>query len=291
MLPSAGSDPSGAAGSLQRIRTPGSVIQRSIGGKDRIAVDPPLVINCPSSGIVSWFEKTVQPAAAPRWIADGEATPVPLLPAATSIPLPSRRQPAPLHANAIDLPAFFLANGRIVNLTQGWGHRRRDLVAGLKLVPIVSKTPDGASAGVTTADMKTNEKGGAGEAKVVKAFGRAARRGRSRASAKSRTAARSANPARGEVPPPRAPGAPAMSSPRCSALRPTTCTAPTFISTCKTATRSTSASDGGDDPPPSKQLASSPICPWPASQELRPRPRRLLNLSGSVTRLSEGKQE
>jgi len=39
----------------------------------------------------------------------------------------------------------------------------------VKLVPIVAKMPEGTAGGVTTADMKTNGKGGAGEAKVVKA--------------------------------------------------------------------------------------------------------------------------
>jgi len=50
-----------------------------------------------------------------------------------------------------------------------WGPTRRDLVAGIKLVPIVAKTPEGTAGGVTTADMKTNATGGTGEAKVVKA--------------------------------------------------------------------------------------------------------------------------
>ena len=150
--------------------TPAPVLLRSIGGKDRIAVDPPLVMNCPMvAALASWLEKTVQPAARATF-----GSPVARI-AGSSYAcrnlynLPNERRSQHAYANAIDLPAFFLANGRIVNLTQGWGPTRRDLVAGLKLVPIVSKTPDGASAGVTTADMKTNEKGGAGEAKVVKA--------------------------------------------------------------------------------------------------------------------------
>ena len=150
--------------------TPAPVLLRSIGGKDRIAVDPPFVMNCPMvAALASWLEKTVQPAARATF-----GSPVARI-AGSSYAcrnlynLPNERRSQHAYANAIDLPAFFLANGRIVNLTQGWGPTRRDLVAGLKLVPIVSKTPDGASAGVTTADMKTNEKGGAGEAKVVKA--------------------------------------------------------------------------------------------------------------------------
>ena len=44
--------------------TPAPVLLRSIGGKDRIAVDPPFVMNCPMvAALASWLEKTVQPAA------------------------------------------------------------------------------------------------------------------------------------------------------------------------------------------------------------------------------------
>jgi hypothetical protein len=148
--------------------TPAPVLLRSIGGKDRIAVDPPLVMNCPMVAALSrWLEKTVQPAARATF-----GSPVARI-AGSSYAcrnlynLPNERRSQHAYANAIDLPAFFLANGRIVNLTQGWGPTRRDLVAGVKLVPIVSKTPEGGAGGVTTADMKAN--GGTAEATVVKA--------------------------------------------------------------------------------------------------------------------------
>jgi hypothetical protein len=148
--------------------TPAPVLLRSIGVEDKIVVDPPLVMNCPMVAALSrWLEKTVQPAARAAF-----GSPIARI-AGSSYAcrnlynLPNERRSQHAYANAIDLPAFFLANGRIVNLTQGWGPTRRDLVAGLKLVPIVSKTPEGGAGGVTTADMKAN--GGTAEATVVKA--------------------------------------------------------------------------------------------------------------------------
>ena len=150
--------------------TPAPVLLRSIGTKDKIVIDPPLVMNCPMVAALSrWMEKTVQPAARATF-----GSPVARITGSSYAcrnlyNLPNERRSQHAYANAIDLPAFFLANGRIVNLTQGWGPTNRDLVAGVKLVPIVSKTPEGTAGGVTTADMKTNANGGTGEAKVVKA--------------------------------------------------------------------------------------------------------------------------
>jgi hypothetical protein len=148
---------------------PAPVLLRSLGTKDKIVVDPPLVMNCPMVAALSrWMEKTVQPAARATF-----GSPVARIMGSSYAcrnlyNLPNERRSQHAYANAIDLPAFFLANGRIVNLIQGWGPTRRDLVAGVKLVPIVAKAPEGGAGGVTTADMKTSVNGDAAEAKVVK---------------------------------------------------------------------------------------------------------------------------
>jgi hypothetical protein len=149
--------------------TPAPVLLRSIGGKDRIAVDPPLVMNCPMVVALSrWLVKTVQPAARAE-LGSPVARIVGSSYACRNLyNLPNERRSQHAYANAIDLPVFFLADGRKVDLTQGWGPTRRDLVAGVKLVPIVSKTPEGAAGGVTTADMKSPANG-ATTATVVKA--------------------------------------------------------------------------------------------------------------------------
>jgi hypothetical protein len=150
--------------------TPAPVLLRSIGGKDRIAVDPPLVMNCPMVAALSrWLEKTVQPAARAT-LGSPVARIVGSSYACRNLyNLPNERRSQHAYANAIDLPVFFLADGRKVDLTQGWGPTRRDLVAGVKLVPIVAKTPDGAAGGVTTADMKTPANGASTAMTVVKA--------------------------------------------------------------------------------------------------------------------------
>jgi hypothetical protein len=150
--------------------TPAPVLLRSIGGKDRIVVDPPLVMNCPMVAALSrWLEKTVQPAARAT-LGSPVARIVGSSYACRNLyNLPNERRSQHAYANAIDLPVFFLADGRKVDLTQGWGPTRRDLVAGVKLVPIVAKTPDGAAGGVTTADMKTPANGASTAMTVVKA--------------------------------------------------------------------------------------------------------------------------
>ena len=95
--------------------TPAPVLLRSIGGKDRIAVDPPLVMNCPMVAALSrWMEKTVQPAARATF-----GSPVARIVGSSYAcrnlyNLPNERRSQHAYANAIDLPAFFLANGRKV---------------------------------------------------------------------------------------------------------------------------------------------------------------------------------
>lgn len=155
---------------FQDCGTPAPVLLRSLGVEDKVVVDPPLVMNCSMvAALSSWMEKTVQPAARATF-----GSPVARITGSSYAcrnlyNLPNERRSQHAYANAIDLPAFFLANGRIVNLTQGWGPTKRDLVAGVKLVPIVSKTPEGSASAVTTAEMKTSPNGGAAEAKMVKA--------------------------------------------------------------------------------------------------------------------------
>ena len=146
--------------------TPAPVLLRNIG---KIAVDPPLVMNCRMVAALSyWLDKTVQPAARAT-LGSPVARIVGSSYACRNLyNLPNQRRSQHAYANAIDLPVLFLADGRMVNLTQGWGPTKRDLVAGVKLVPIVAKTPEG-TAGVTTADMKTPANGSAAAATVVKA--------------------------------------------------------------------------------------------------------------------------
>ncbi|MGH6825467.1 extensin family protein [Methyloceanibacter sp.] len=121
--------------------TPAPVLLRSIGGKDKVAVDPPMLMNCPMVVALNrWMEKTVQPAAlatlgspVTRIAGSGYAC-------RNLYNLPNERRSQHAFADAIDLPVFFLADGRRIDLATGWGPTRRDLVAGVKLIPIAAKS-------------------------------------------------------------------------------------------------------------------------------------------------------
>jgi hypothetical protein len=151
--------------------TPAPVLLRSIGAREKVVFDPPLLMNCPMvAALARWMEKTVQPAARATL-----GSPVVRI-AGSSYAcrnlynLPDARRSQHAYANAVDLPVFFLADGRMITLTQGWGPTHRDLVAGMKLVPIVAKAPDAAAdGGVTTAEMKTPVRQDKREMTVVKA--------------------------------------------------------------------------------------------------------------------------
>ena len=125
---------------------PAPVLLRSLGAKEKVIVDPPLLINCPMIvALHGWLEKTVQPAARAAF-----GSPVARIIGSSyacrnRYNLPNDRLSQHALANAIDLPVFALADGRRVDLAQGWGPTRRDLVAAAaaaakaKLVPVVAK--------------------------------------------------------------------------------------------------------------------------------------------------------
>jgi hypothetical protein len=152
--------------------TPAPVLLRSFGGKDKVAVDPPMLMNCPMViALNRWLDKVVQPSARATL-----GSPVTRLVGSSYAcrnlyNLPNERRSQHAFANAIDLPVFFLADGRRVDLATGWGPTRRDLVAGAKLVPIVAKTATAEAeadavvpAKGTAAGMTVPVKASAGEA-------------------------------------------------------------------------------------------------------------------------------
>jgi hypothetical protein len=144
--------------------TPAPVLLRSIGGKDKVAIDPPMLMNCPMVVALSrWMEKTVQPAAratlgspVARIAGSGYAC-------RNLYNLPNERRSQHAYADAVDLPVFFLADGRRIDLATGWGPTRRDLVAGVKLIPIVAKnaSADGEADQVAPTDKVTAKRASA----------------------------------------------------------------------------------------------------------------------------------
>jgi hypothetical protein len=122
--------------------TPAPVLLRSLGGKDKVTLDPPLLVNCPVVAALNrWLERKVQPAARAAF-----GSPVAKIMASsyacrTPYNLPSDRLSQHAFANAVDLSIFVLADGRSISLTKGWGPAKRDLIAAAKpkLVPVVAK--------------------------------------------------------------------------------------------------------------------------------------------------------
>jgi hypothetical protein len=132
--------------------TPAPVLLRSLGGKDKVVVDPPLLTNCPMVAALSrWMEETVQPAARATLGAPVSRIVGSSYSCRNLYNLPDARRSQHAYANAVDLPVFLLADGRRVDLTQGWGPTRRDLASVPKLIPIVAKDP----APEATADQGT----------------------------------------------------------------------------------------------------------------------------------------
>lgn len=154
---------------------PAPVLLRSIGGKDKVVVDPPLLINCPMIvALDRWLEKIVQPAAKANL-----GSPVARITGSSyacrnRYNLPNDRLSQHAFADAIDLPLFVLADGRRVDLASGWGPTGRDLQAAAKakLVPIVAKEPPPDTAAKTAPAVKDDAKAkleGAGLTVAVKA--------------------------------------------------------------------------------------------------------------------------
>jgi hypothetical protein len=124
--------------------TPAPVLLRSVGSKDKVAVDPPLLMNCPMVVALNrWLDKIVQPAARATLGAPVTRIVGSSYACRNLYNLPNERRSQHAFANAVDLPVFFLADGRRVDLATGWGPTQRDLIAGAKLVPIVAKTVPG----------------------------------------------------------------------------------------------------------------------------------------------------
>jgi hypothetical protein len=110
--------------------TPAPVLVRSIGSKDRVTFDPPLVLNCPMvAALYRWLEEDVQPAASTVL-----GSPVSKLVGSSYAcrnvyNLSDGHLSQHAFANAVDLPMFVLADGRKIDVTHAWGPTQRDILA------------------------------------------------------------------------------------------------------------------------------------------------------------------
>ena len=142
--------------------TPAPVLLRSLEGKAKIDIDPPLLLNCPMVAALSrWLETTVQTAAQ-----DILGSPVVRIVGSsyscrTAYYRAETRLSQHGFANAIDLPVFVLANGQQINIAGAWGTTRRDLkVATAKLAPVTASS--GPADHRKTAPTPPNKKWSAG---------------------------------------------------------------------------------------------------------------------------------
>jgi hypothetical protein len=109
------------------------VLLSSLGSQDKVAFDPPLLLNCPMVvALHGWLKDIVQPAAKEAF-----GFPVAKLIGSsyacrTVYNEPNGRLSQHAFANAVDLPIFVLADGRKIDVTHGWGPVKRDLVAAAK---------------------------------------------------------------------------------------------------------------------------------------------------------------
>jgi hypothetical protein len=110
--------------------TPAPVLLRSIGDKNKVTFDPPLLFNCPMVvALYRWLDEAVQPAAR-----ETLGSPVSRIVGSsyacrTVYSLPTQHLSQHAFANALDLPLFVLADGRKIDFTRDWGPTRRDLIA------------------------------------------------------------------------------------------------------------------------------------------------------------------
>jgi hypothetical protein len=136
--------------------TPAPVLVKSIGEKDKVAFDPPLVLDCAMVvGLDRWLSQSVQPAAREAF-----SSPVSKIIGSSYACRNVYNQPnghlsQHAFANAIDLPMFVLADGRKVDVAKGWGPTQRDLIAAAK----AKKTAAGDTGSVSEQKTEKNTKG------------------------------------------------------------------------------------------------------------------------------------
>ncbi len=126
---------------------PDLVRLKRVGSKSPVVFDPPVVVNCKLAvALHSWNKSTLQPASR-RHLRSRVAR---ILGASgyacrNVYNLPNRSLSQHAHANAIDVSAFQLRDGRIVTVRRGWGPTRRDkeLEKKKKAASAAKKSPKG----------------------------------------------------------------------------------------------------------------------------------------------------
>ncbi len=118
---------------------------KSVGKSDKVTFEPSVEVNCElAARLATWVQSSLQPAA--RQVM---SSPVTKIVGASGYSCRNRYglPDAPLseHAtgNAVDVPAFVLANGRTIRVAQSWGPTARDIEAMKTAAPANAVPSDG----------------------------------------------------------------------------------------------------------------------------------------------------
>lgn len=153
--------------------TPAPVLVKSIGGTPRVSFDPPLVLDCAMvAGLDHWITESVQPAAKEAFSSSVSAIIGSSYACRNVYNLPNGHLSQHAFANAIDVPVFVLANGRKVDVKNGWGPTQRDLVTArenersakgdvvkVSAIPTQSTSVSSSQGAPSGADAKTSAEG------------------------------------------------------------------------------------------------------------------------------------
>jgi hypothetical protein len=112
---------------------PAPVLVKSIGGADKVSIDPPLVLDCAMvAALDRWLRDSVQTAAREAFSSPVSKIIGSSYACRNVYNRPDGHLSQHAFANAIDLPMFVLADGRKIDVTHGWGPTQRDLIAAAK---------------------------------------------------------------------------------------------------------------------------------------------------------------
>jgi hypothetical protein len=119
--------------------TPAAVLLQSLGDKEKVTFDPPLLLNCPMVVALGHWLESAQPAAKEAFNSPIAQVIGSSYSCRTAYNRPDTRLSQHAFANAVDLPVLILANRQQIDIAKEWGATRHDLaVAKRKLAPVTN---------------------------------------------------------------------------------------------------------------------------------------------------------
>lgn len=135
---------------------PAPVRLKSFGSSSKVVLDPPVEINCRlMAALVRWNKTVLQPAARNKL-----GSPVTRIVGASGYScrnvynLPDGNLSQHAFANAIDIAAFELKDGRSITVLKGWGPTARDIKAQAKAKADLARSKSPATAGGASTTTK-----------------------------------------------------------------------------------------------------------------------------------------